>query len=518
MIIRESKFKKALMLFFLMVFFVEANASLVETANFGSYGFPAVKKMPNGMGYAVGGNYFMKLNTHNLDKPLLSLTPPSITLGCNGLSIKGMFMSILGLDDLQALLSNSGATVAWGIMLGLIETLPSVSQTFAQIREFVRRLQALLSQGCAIGKKIGEKIAKETVGDKINVAMGKFNTADHSLAQKIKNWRGDPNSMFGGLLSSSSVPDSTKQNMIVGVVLDGFSPAHGTWGKYIYSYAHSHGKDIDSFINQISSGGSSVKAGDYSYTVTNINPLPYSGMNPDFKLQAGLIILLQNYGMLDTNVLISNQIPVFTQMAANLAKALGSSDPNKAKVALSEEMKVFSSEKKSKADAVVQRYFSRNADSKDLSQLASFFQDGTNKLKKIAVPEFVSLQVKKGSSIVTSILAPVDKNEIETSGGWIDYINTFGDTDNIARAQVACLTAGSQSSVPIDTNTTIKTAGKTKTVYSTKHYIKALKGLRNQLTLKLEKLHSVGPYGSFNQYLNTLDQRNKQNALRNIGQ
>jgi len=447
------------------------------------------------------------------------------------------------------------------------------------------------------------------------------------LAQKIKKWRGDLDNTFGGLLSSSSVPDSTKQDMIVGVVLDGFSPAHGTWGKYIYSYAHSHGKDIDSFINQISSGGSSISAGDYSYTITNISPLPYSSMGPDFKLQAGLIILLQNFGMLDTNVLTSNQVPVFTQMAANLAKALSSSDPKKAKVALSEQMKVFSSEKKSKADAVVQRYFSRNADSKDLSQLASFFQNGINKLVKIAVPEFVSLKIKKGGSIVTSILAPVDRNKIETSGGWIDYINTFGDTDNIARAQVECLTVGSQSSVPVDTNATIKIAGTTETIPSTKNYTcadlppvilpearrmlriyaqsapatqiaikeavsqqesiyitealmgalnevkalifgrntkdtipikggttthatdtnssttinaddlnnvnnntvnsskivlesinNALKGLKKQLTFKLEKLHSIGPYGSFNKYLNTLDQRNKQNALRNIGQ
>ena len=620
----RSKMKKIFVVLFLTVFFVEVNASLIETANFGSYGFPTVKKMPNGMGYAVGGNFFMKLNTQHMNKPLLALTPPSVNMGCGGLSIKGMFMSILGLDDLQALLSNAGATIAWGIMLGLIETLPSISQTFTQIREFVRRLQALLSQGCALGKEIALKtpIFKK-VGDKIKSAMGGINKTDSYFAKKIKKWRGSIPKTFAGLLSGSNVPDSKKQDMIIGVVMQGFAPAHGTWSRYIYSYAHDYGKDLDTFINTITSGGHTTTAGNYSYTISDEQPLPFDKMSPDFKLQAGLIILLQNYGMLDTNVLSSNALPSFLNIANGLAKALKSSNPTTAKQALAAEMKVFSTDKNTKGDAVVQRYFSREAEPKSMSELASFFQNGTNKLKSVAVPEFVSLEVKKGGQTVTSILAAVDQNTIVTSGGWLDYINTFGDSDNIAKAQVACLTRGTTPTVTITSKVSKKIGGKTTIIPLSKSYTcsnlppiilpearrmlriyaqsspatqvalknavaqqesvyitesimgalnevkalifgkntkdmiptvgsdhatdtnstttfsgdslnntndntvnsakivlgsinKALKALRKQLDYKLEKLHSVGPYGNFSKYLNSINQRNHQNAVRNL--
>ena len=225
---------------------------------------------------------------------------------------------------------------------------------------------------------------------------------------------------------------------------------------------------------------------------------------------------------------------------------------------------------------------------------------------------------------VTSIIAAVDKNTIVKSGGWLDYINTFADTDNIARAQVKCLTRGTTPTVTISSKMVKTVDGKTtefpydktytcsnlppiilpearrmlriyaqsapatqvsleeavsqqESIYITESLIgalnqikalifgrntkdiiplvgsnhatgtsstsvfsanhinnvnnntvdssnmvldsinKAITSLKKHLSEKIEKVNTIGAFGNFSKYLNNIDQRNKINAVRNLG-
>lgn len=72
--------------------------------------------------YYSGGYYFRFMGGTN-PQPVWSFSPPEIQAGCNGLNMKGMFVSLLGLDQFGSMLQNAGASLAWGIAIGLVYSL-----------------------------------------------------------------------------------------------------------------------------------------------------------------------------------------------------------------------------------------------------------------------------------------------------------------------------------------------------------------------------------------------------------
>lgn len=145
--------------------------------------------------YYSGGFYYRFMNGANAE-PLWNVSPPQIEAGCNGLNIKGMFVSILGLDQFGAMLQNAGASLAWGVAIGLIYSLPGVASAFKMINQWAQDIQKLLGMACgagiAIGKSIADKVGKEYEFDKAEKAL----TNNFSASDKAKVVQEGANGMF----------------------------------------------------------------------------------------------------------------------------------------------------------------------------------------------------------------------------------------------------------------------------------------------------------------------------------
>ncbi|HIE59712.1 MAG TPA: hypothetical protein EYP82_07275 [Hydrogenothermaceae bacterium] len=99
--------------------------------------------------------------------PWLQMQLPSAKIGCNGLSLKGGFMALLGLDDIKLQLENAGPTFAWGVLTTIEISMPSVAAIFQKIQQWVRKIQGLLQNACSSGQLAGNWLKK-------NYGWGKF--------------------------------------------------------------------------------------------------------------------------------------------------------------------------------------------------------------------------------------------------------------------------------------------------------------------------------------------------------
>ncbi|WP_456469990.1 conjugal transfer protein TraH [Caminibacter sp.] len=112
----------------------------------------------NGTHYYFGGNYELrfKKNTYAF-KPWINGAAPRFHTGCNGISISGGFISLLGLDDIKNQLDNASTAFAWGLLMGIKASLPIVSQVFEAIQKWARAIQKLLQNACQMGQALSKK-------------------------------------------------------------------------------------------------------------------------------------------------------------------------------------------------------------------------------------------------------------------------------------------------------------------------------------------------------------------------
>ena len=103
------------------------------------------------------------------------ISPLAISIGCGGFSIKGMFMSILGLDRIQEMLKSSATSFAYGIVVGLIYTMPGIFHAFQMLNQWAKKIQELMANACEAGKKIGKMIGKSFgMGEGFTGAVNKY--------------------------------------------------------------------------------------------------------------------------------------------------------------------------------------------------------------------------------------------------------------------------------------------------------------------------------------------------------
>ena len=91
--------------------------------------------------------------------PIFNISAPEIQAGCSGINIKGMFVSILNLDQLANMLQNAGASLAWGVAIGLIYSLPGIANAFKMINAWAKRIQQILAAACQSGIVLGQMMA-----------------------------------------------------------------------------------------------------------------------------------------------------------------------------------------------------------------------------------------------------------------------------------------------------------------------------------------------------------------------
>lgn len=128
-----------------------------------------------GATYYYSGSYEFTFNANKNFTPWFNGAVPSFQMGCNGFSIKGGFMSLLGLNAIKDQLSEAGPTLAWGVMLALISSVPIIADTFKKIREWAREIQKLLANACNIGRALAEKHGVGKLRDSIENSIKESN-------------------------------------------------------------------------------------------------------------------------------------------------------------------------------------------------------------------------------------------------------------------------------------------------------------------------------------------------------
>jgi len=151
------------------------------------------------------GSVSVRFDFSKTPAPLFSFTPPGISAGCNGVDIKGMTMSLLNLDQLGEMLEDAGVSLAWGIAVGLIYSLPGIASAFKMINSWAKKLQDLLSQACSTGINIANIAVSKSGYNKSKVQStidGYFNSLNAETYIKEKQ-KGD-----SSILASLGLGDS----------------------------------------------------------------------------------------------------------------------------------------------------------------------------------------------------------------------------------------------------------------------------------------------------------------------
>ncbi|HAK87634.1 MAG: hypothetical protein A2X55_08925 [Nitrospirae bacterium GWB2_47_37] len=118
---------------------------------------PGVYKSPSSATMSLGSVSF-RLKNDVLGKPAFSVTPPRAAISCSGMDFDAGMISMLNLDVFEQLLSQGGASLSWGIMIGMVYSLPGVSESWQKLQEYARLGQKIFQSPCEMGKLIGADI------------------------------------------------------------------------------------------------------------------------------------------------------------------------------------------------------------------------------------------------------------------------------------------------------------------------------------------------------------------------
>lgn len=135
----------------------DINATLDKIVSSSYYQAPGEIKSPTTNTYTLG-SYSFRLRNDLLNRPVLSLRPPQATFSCSGADFDAGMLSMLNLNTFGDMLSQAGTSIAWGIMIGLVYSLPGIGDAFQKLNEWARMFQQLISNSCMIGTQLGKNL------------------------------------------------------------------------------------------------------------------------------------------------------------------------------------------------------------------------------------------------------------------------------------------------------------------------------------------------------------------------
>ncbi|WP_294961490.1 conjugal transfer protein TraH [Sulfurimonas sp.] len=80
--------------------------------------------------------------------PWVKARPPSITAGCGGISLDAGFAAFLDLETIGKQLEQAISSVGMGVIVVLLQTMPSLAKAFENIQKLIRKLQSMLANAC----------------------------------------------------------------------------------------------------------------------------------------------------------------------------------------------------------------------------------------------------------------------------------------------------------------------------------------------------------------------------------
>lgn len=101
--------------------------------------------------YKSFGNkrYSLKNSTQSY-APWFKGNPPTLKAGCNGISLKGGFIAFMDLEEIGDQLQQAMKSAGMGVIVVLLQTLPSIGKSFENVQKLVRKIQQLQQNMCQI--------------------------------------------------------------------------------------------------------------------------------------------------------------------------------------------------------------------------------------------------------------------------------------------------------------------------------------------------------------------------------
>jgi hypothetical protein len=122
---------------------------------------PGLIQSPTQSALSGGALSFRLNNSPFAAQPLLTLNPPTMAVSCNGLDFDAGMLSMMNLDLFGDTLTNAGSQLAWGVMIGLVYSLPGIGEAFGKLQDWARKIQSLMQNPCEMGKQVGASIASK---------------------------------------------------------------------------------------------------------------------------------------------------------------------------------------------------------------------------------------------------------------------------------------------------------------------------------------------------------------------
>lgn len=134
-----------------------------------------------------GGSFSFRLKNDVLGRPIINFRSSQASISCSGMDFDAGMMSVLNLDLFEQMLSQGGVSLAWGVMIGLVYSLPGVGESFQKLNEWARDIQKLMQSPCQVGKALGKKIGNEIIeGEGTSKAEEKARKTGRDFSQTMK--------------------------------------------------------------------------------------------------------------------------------------------------------------------------------------------------------------------------------------------------------------------------------------------------------------------------------------------
>ena len=113
----------------------------------------------NGKSFYTTPSVYFRFGPSQMNfEPIWHVSPPSIGASCSGFNLQGLFVSIIGWDRISKMLKSAGASFAWGIVVGLIYSLPGIFSAFKMINAWAKKIMQLLQNACRAGQNFGKAL------------------------------------------------------------------------------------------------------------------------------------------------------------------------------------------------------------------------------------------------------------------------------------------------------------------------------------------------------------------------
>jgi hypothetical protein len=152
-----------------LVVLIFTNSSLQADSMFNqtsSTSYSQWKDPNSNITYVNFGSVNFKFN-----KKLTSFAPwikgraPSVKAGCGGISLDAGFAAFLDLETIGDQLEQAISSVGMGVIVVLIQTLPSIGKAYEDIQKLVKKIQSMLQNACQLTV---QGLSKETASTKKN--------------------------------------------------------------------------------------------------------------------------------------------------------------------------------------------------------------------------------------------------------------------------------------------------------------------------------------------------------------